>query len=132
MKFDVDSIVKARRYVGPDEVIFCEGQLAGDAYVVLKGEVQIVTGREGEPQRLLNRVPAGELFGEIALLRDGTRTATAISREGCELLVLDRLLFTEKLGKADPFLRYVVEHLCHLIMVWTDRAARGDAGAQQT
>ena len=38
----------------------------------------------------LNLLGAGEIFGEIALLDGGPRTADAIALDDCELLMLDR------------------------------------------
>ena len=129
MSFDLESLLATRRTIAPGELIFLEAQRADAAYVVLKGEVQIVAGQGGRAPTLLNRIHSGEMFGEIALLQDGFRSATALSKDGCELLVLDKSVFADKLGNADPFLRYVVDHLCKLILTWTDRATKRDGVA---
>jgi CRP/FNR family cyclic AMP-dependent transcriptional regulator len=121
---DLDPLLEKRRVVAPGEMIFFEHDRADCAYVVLKGEVQIVAGTGGRAPTLINRIPPGEMFGELALLQDDLRTASAMSKDGCELLILDKALFVEKLTGADPFLRYVVDHLCNLILIWTDRATR--------
>ena len=123
----VDLLLEKHRLVVPGEMIFFEGQLADCAYVVLKGEVQIVAGHGGTAPKLINRVPAGEMFGEIALLRDGHRTASALSTDGCELLILEKDLFLDKVAKTDPLIHYVLDHLCHLILIWTDRATKRDS-----
>jgi CRP-like cAMP-binding protein len=128
MSFDLESLLATRRTIAPGELIFLEAQLADCAYLVLKGEVQIVAGQGGRASTLLNRIHSGELFGEIALLQDGFRSATALSKDGCELLVLDKAVFADKLEKADPFLKFVVDHLCRLILTWTDRATRRESG----
>ena len=121
---ELDLLLENHRIVAPGEMIFFEGQLADCAYVVLKGEVQIVAGHGGVAPKLINRVPAGEMFGEIALLRDGHRTAAALSTDGCELLILEKSLFLEKVAKTDPLIHYVLDHLCQLIVIWTERAIR--------
>lgn len=112
-----------RRIVTPGEIIFLEGQSADVAYVILRGEVQV--GAQGDSElRVVNRMQAGEIFGEIALLRpDGRRTASTFSREGCELLEIDRSFFDDSMAKADPLLRYIVELLCNRLVQLTGRVA---------
>jgi len=72
------------------EIIFHKG-VPGDSMVaVLSGEVRIsapgVDGRE----IVLNTIEAGQVFGEIALVDGGPRTAEAAAATDCELLFLDR------------------------------------------
>lgn len=112
-----------RRTVAPGEIIFLEGQHADLAYVILKGEVQV--GAQGEGRmRVVNRMKAGEIFGEIALLRpDGRRTATTLSREGCELIEMDRKFFDDSMAKADPLLRYAIGLLCDRLVALTGKVA---------
>ena len=117
-----------RRIVAAGEIIFLEGQQADTAYVILKGEVE-VTAQGDADNRVVGRLKPGEIFGEMALLRaDGRRTASTVSREGCELLVVDRKFFDESMGKADPLLRYVIELLCERLVNLTGRVAHQGFG----
>ncbi len=117
-----------RRLVAAGEIIFLEGQQADTAYVILKGEVQVAAHGDAD-NRVVSRLKAGEIFGEMALLRaDGKRTATTVSREGCELLVVDRRFFDESMAKADPLLRYVIELLCDRLVSLTGRVAHQGFG----
>ncbi len=112
------------RSIGAGEIIFLEGQVAKCAYVILKGEAQVVLSGFGGTQVTINRMKTGEMFGEIALLQaDGKRTATVISEGGCELVELDGRFFDQSLKKADPLLRYVVSHLCRRLVELSARAA---------
>ncbi len=113
-----------RRSVAPGDIIFLEGQPADVAYVILKGEVQVGAQGSAGTMVVVNRMHAGEIFGEMALLRaDGRRTATTMSNEGCELLEVDRSFFDGSMAKADPLLRYVIERLCERLIALTTRAA---------
>jgi len=80
------------------EVLFEEGD-AGDAfYIVFKGAVEITKERaDGTPERLAVR-RAGEAFGEMALLNDAPRSATATVLEPTQLMVVSREAFRELLG----------------------------------
>lgn len=117
-----------RRIVPAGEIVFFEGQPGDTAYVILKGEVEVAAQGDSET-RVVSRMKAGEIFGEIALLRpDGKRTATIVSRSGCELLVVDRKFFDEALGKADPLLRFVIDLLCERLVGLTGRVAQKGFG----
>lgn len=117
-----------RRIVPAGGIVFFEGQPGDQAYVILRGEVEVAAQGDSE-SRVINRMKAGEFFGEIALLHaDGRRTATVVSRGGCELLVVDRHFFDDAMGKADPLLRYVINLLCHRLVSLTGRVAHKDFG----
>ncbi len=112
-----------QRQIAPGEVIFLEGHPAREAYVILRGEVQVtVNGADGS-EFVINRMKAGEMFGEVALLSpNSTRTATTSSAEGCSLLVIDKSIFDKHLNTADGLLRFIIDHLCRRIIALTDRA----------
>jgi CRP-like cAMP-binding protein len=57
---------------------------------VLSGIVKISVVSQDGKEIALNLLGAGEIFGEIALLDGGPRTADAIALEDCQLLMLDR------------------------------------------
>ncbi len=117
-----------RRIVPAGEIVFFEGQPGDTAYVILKGEVEVAAQGDSET-RVVNRMKAGEIFGEIALLRpDGKRTATVVSRGGCELLVVDRKFFDDAMNNADPLLRYVIGLLCERLINLTGRVAQKGFG----
>ncbi|MGE4062846.1 MAG: cyclic nucleotide-binding domain-containing protein [Rhodospirillaceae bacterium] len=117
-----------RRIVPAGEIVFLEGQPGDQAYVILKGEVEVAAQGDAET-RVVTRMKPGEIFGEIALLHaDGKRTATVVSRGGCELLVVDRHFFDDAMSKADPLLRYVIELLCDRLASLTGRVAQKGFG----
>ena len=117
-----------RRIVPAGEIVFFEGQPGDTAYVILRGEVEVAAQGDSET-RVVNRMKAGEIFGEIALLHpNGKRTATVVSRGGCELLVVDRHFFDEAMDKADPLLRYIIDLLCDRLVTLTGRVAHKGFG----
>jgi CRP-like cAMP-binding protein len=110
------------RKVGPGEIIFLEGQPGDAAYVIRSGEVQVASQDAQGNFVVINRMTAGEMFGEIALLSDEcVRTATVISENGCELFVIGKSVFDEYLKGADSTLRYFIGHLCRRIVILTGR-----------
>jgi MFS family permease len=77
-----------RREVPAGETIFRQGDHGDAFYIVDSGEIEIeIDGREA------NVLGPGDHFGEIALLRDVPRTATARARKETQLYTLDRDAF---------------------------------------
>jgi MFS family permease len=77
-----------RREVPAGETIFRQGDHGDRFYIIDSGEIEIeIDGREA------NVLGPGEHFGEIALLRDISRTATARARKETKLYALERDAF---------------------------------------
>ncbi|MEX2528772.1 MAG: cyclic nucleotide-binding domain-containing protein [Gemmatimonadota bacterium] len=93
------------RAVDAGETVFREGD-AGDAfYIVFRGSVEIGKSTPGGgEERLAIRRP-GEGFGEMALLNDAPRSASAVALERGELLSLGRQEFQELMGPETPAFR---------------------------
>ena len=73
-------------------VIFREGEPAETMYLVLAGAVRLEChrpGQDGVPE-VLATVPAGEVFGDMALLDHEPHLARAVAAEGAWLGQLDR------------------------------------------
>lgn len=100
-----------RKVFAPGTTIFAEGERGTQAYILLRGDVGIYSQFGTPAQRLLTTMKAGQMFGELALMADETRTATAHSAHGCELMSISQDNLEKKLRDADPFLRYWIEYL---------------------
>jgi CRP/FNR family transcriptional regulator, cyclic AMP receptor protein len=70
--------------------IFSKGDEGHGLLAVLSGVVKISVPSEDGKEIVLNLIGANEIFGEVALLDGGARTADATALSDCELLVLDR------------------------------------------
>ena len=66
-----------------DEVIFNQGDAGLGMYIIVKGTVEIVCGPE---RHMLAELSEGDFFGELALLDDSPRSATAVSKTPCKML----------------------------------------------
>jgi CRP-like cAMP-binding protein len=77
------------------EVIFREGDAGTVMYVIESGEVEISRSTRGQqPVALLG---PGDFFGEMAILEDQPRFATATARTACVLRAVDREAFASLL-----------------------------------
>jgi len=63
---------------------------------------------DGDRSQVLARREPGELFGEMSILDDQPRSATAVAVEDVLLMVVDRAQLTARLDAADPVLRLCI------------------------
>ena len=84
--------------LAPGEVLFEEGKKGDSFYIVLRGRVELVKrARDGSEEKLAV-AREGETFGEMALLNQSPRSATARAIEPSSLLELSRAAFDSMLG----------------------------------
>lgn len=120
-----------RLSVGAGRVIYEKGTEPDRAYLVLTGTVDLNVEGPRPAGVPLDR-SAGEVFGELALIGDGTRTETAVARTDCTLLAFTSAQVAARLADADPLLRIALSALatrcrqaaCHAL----DLADRPGAG----
>lgn len=86
------------------EVLFHQGDAATTAFLVESGEIEISTG-VGTARQVLGLLRHGDLLGEMAVIDDSARTATAIALTDVVLTPIDRTQFAERLDSADPVVR---------------------------
>jgi uncharacterized protein len=70
------------------EHIFHQGDKGEEMFLILSGSVKVFAECEGET-KLLSTLEEGELFGEMALLGEGVRTASVHAETDVELLRID-------------------------------------------
>ncbi|EKV31472.1 cAMP-binding protein [Caenispirillum salinarum AK4] len=93
-----------RRVVNPGQYVFREGEPGDRAYLVQEGKVEIIK-RTPNGEKLLGDVGRGGIFGEMALIDNQPRMASARAVEQTTLVVVTHEQFEKKLKDADPFIR---------------------------
>jgi len=102
--FDKDMVAALAKGLGHNAMtrhnagipIFKEGSAGGLAYVVLEGRIALsIQGK------VVQRVGPGGIFGEMALIDQSTRAASATAETDCALVSINRTVFVN-LVKANP------------------------------
>ena len=83
------------RYVHGGEKLFGAGDEADAGYVIQEGSFSLATGVAEEAEPMV--VGRGTLIGELALITETTRPATATAREPSTVLRIPRSLFLKML-----------------------------------
>jgi len=88
----------------PDQIIFCEYEPGNDFYFIQDGNVKI-TKTMGDTQKTLDILSTGDIFGEMAILEEQPRSATAIAVNRVRTLNFNRANF-DTLMNGNPQLAY--------------------------
>ena len=111
-----------------DETIFQFGDPGDAMYVLRSGEVELSVKTKTGEQMFLERPVAGDFFGEISLLDEGPRTATARCVKDVEAIEIDRgdldELFRLKPAAAMDLLAATGRRLRHNAMLLRNAATR--------
>ena len=83
----------ARQHYEGDEVVFRQGDKGDRLYIVVNGKIQIVNDRPGQPTALIAELGPGDCFGEMSLISDQPRMATARTAGAVDVLTVDRDAF---------------------------------------
>ncbi len=84
----IQELLQQRDYV-KDEIVFDEGEEGQAIYFLFAGKVLIC--RQGRPlDGAIAELPAGQFFGELALLDNSPRMAQVRAAEDCTIAVLFR------------------------------------------
>ena len=88
------------------EALFREGDAGKLAYVLLEGTIDILVGDE-----VVETAGSGALLGEMALIDDSARSASAIATSPCRLVGLDAKLFKVLVQQTPDFSIHVMKVL---------------------
>ncbi|OFX11499.1 MAG: hypothetical protein A2516_10140 [Alphaproteobacteria bacterium RIFOXYD12_FULL_60_8] len=101
-------------------VIFTEGEEGSSAFLIEKGSVEISRGSRGG-KVVLASIGANGVFGEMALLDDKPRMATAMALEETSCLVIPADIFEKRMESLDPFMKGIWRIACNNLRILTDR-----------
>lgn len=88
----------------PGQIIFCEYEPGNDFYFIQEGQVKI-TKTVGTMQKTLDILESGDIFGEMAILEEEPRSASAIAIDNVRALHFNRANF-DSLITGNPALAY--------------------------
>ncbi len=72
------------------DTIFAEGDPGDGLFVIIEGRVQVSTLMSDDERKVFSVVDTGDFFGEMAVLDDGPRSATAVADKKTRLYFIRR------------------------------------------
>jgi CRP-like cAMP-binding protein len=104
-----DFAEKFLRVYRADEVVFEEGSVGRQMYVVNAGRVHVLRRSDGR-QVQVGTLGPGDIFGEMALVDDLPRSATVVAvEENTRILEIDHALFIYLVGQQPTFALMVLK-----------------------
>ena len=104
-----------RTYLDGD-IIFCENEPADEVYILKHGKVRISKLINGADAQIFI-MHSGDVFGEMALLDNKTRSATAVAMEDSEILIITKANFDMMTRKEPQLITKLITLLADRI--WT-------------
>lgn len=95
----------------PGDVIFRAGDMAHHMYVVVVGEVELRLG-----ERVLGTSRAGDLLGEMAVVGNHKRSATAVATTHCRLVPINERRFVLLVQETPYFALHVMKVLAERVV----------------
>ena len=116
--------VLQRQVFGAGKIIFREGDKGRAAYLIERGAVEISkSSRRGDVA--IGRLEERGIFGEMALIDDRPRMATATALKETVCVVIDHEEIQTRLRKLDPFIHAVLCILVENVRHQTDLRLNG-------
>ncbi|MBI4969428.1 MAG: cyclic nucleotide-binding domain-containing protein [Rhodospirillales bacterium] len=94
-----------RKVYYPGQKVFSEGEDGNRAYVVERGLIEISKNLPDGSEKILGTIGAGGIFGEMALIDNQPRMATARAVQESTCIFISRQTFEDKLRRTDPFIK---------------------------
>ena len=79
---------KYGRTYNPKQIIIREGDYGKEVFLIIAGKVVVTEKVKKGSYKVLNSLGPGEIFGEMAMLENTSRSATLIAATPCKLLAL--------------------------------------------
>jgi CRP/FNR family transcriptional regulator, cyclic AMP receptor protein len=111
---DVDALLSHARFQHhrAGDMVFAKGSPGRSMMAVLEGSIRISSTAVGGREVVLAILHAGEIFGEIALLDGGERTADATAMTDCDMLIIDHRDFIPFLEQRGDLCVKLLRILC--------------------
>ena len=113
----------SRRSLSRGEIVFREGDEGEALYIVIDGSVKVsVSSQQGE-DLVLTTLGPGDAFGELPLIDEGPRSASAVALSPTILLALDRRTLLDAAQRDPQLLDGLLRSLGRLVRRLTEQAA---------
>ncbi len=118
----------------PGAVIVRQGDTASAFYLILSGEVEVThsAGADGSVLTSLATLGPGDVFGEMALLDDGTRSSSVTASTPTRCALLSRWDFREELRRSPEVAIRLLAILSRRIRLLDERLAHQAAAPGRT
>ncbi|MBN8537891.1 MAG: EAL domain-containing protein [Deltaproteobacteria bacterium] len=102
-----------------NHTLFSQGEQGDRAYIIDKGRVIIFLSKDGE-EFPLSILGEGEIFGEMAIIDNQVRSASAKTLEECSLIIVTKDQLLERVQASDTVVRLLLRVLLKRLRAQND------------
>lgn len=111
-----------QRYANGD-IIVSEGIVSNNAYIILEGKVNI-TKKVDKKSILINSLSKGEVFGEMGMISQSTRSASVVAVGNVTIGVIDREQFEATVSQLPEDIQAIVKALVDRLRYTSDQLSK--------
>jgi CRP/FNR family cyclic AMP-dependent transcriptional regulator len=129
----MDNIADRRTY-GPGDIILREGDSGDSFYLIEKGSVEVYKKGPNGQKIVIGKIPTGGIFGEMAVIDDKPRMASAAAVEPTICRVIPRTMLEKKIASSDKLVQAIIKIFIQNIRTITElqiAKAMGEAGVSE-
>ena len=89
---EIKKSCRIRRY-NEGKILFFKGEKANSFFIVLNGEIKIIRTSDSGREKILKKMKKGDFFGEMGIIEEKQRSATAVVNKNSTLIILDKERF---------------------------------------
>jgi EAL domain-containing protein (putative c-di-GMP-specific phosphodiesterase class I) len=101
-------MIREQIRIAQGQPVFSQGESGDCAYLIDMGRIEIVYAEESGRERRIAMLGVHDIFGELALLGENKRSASARAATDVCLTVLSLEFFSECLQKTEPITRHLL------------------------
>lgn len=101
-------------------ILINEGDQTSSLYVIISGKVKIYCGDEHGKEIIIATLGPGEYFGEVALIDDAERSASVMTLEDSNFLVISKEAFKTALSQYPEIAIRLIQEFTHRFRNMTD------------
>jgi CRP-like cAMP-binding protein len=101
--------------------LFYQDDEGDAAYVIRTGVIAILLATDDGRELVINDLRAGDCFGELALLTNAPRSASAFARQETQVIVLPRAEFLTELERQPRLMRHTLDVTAQRLRASTER-----------
>jgi CRP/FNR family cyclic AMP-dependent transcriptional regulator len=111
MSTEQEIFEKCGRSYNPGDLIFREGDMGNEMYIIQSGKVKITKQLKNGEEKTLVILGPGDFFGEMAVIDKDVRSANAVAQDAARLIALDEEVFEMHMQTNPKIVKKILKNL---------------------
>jgi diguanylate cyclase (GGDEF)-like protein len=113
-----------RVHIEKSGVVFREGDLGSEMYILLSGKLSAYVSQSDGTQRWMFEIKPGDFFGEMSIIANEPRSATLTAKEDTEIMALQGIDFYRIVFEHPMIGVKMLKAICRVQNSWLDQSSK--------